>query len=315
MNPVTKILLLDRKVRTKVAEFRARLAGGYPFPLHGWLGVGLVLIFWTLNWGLDGLRTHWGFFPLWLGYSLAVDGLNVSRRGTSLLTRDWRMYIGLFIISAPIWWSFELVNWRTQNWAYLGREFFTDLEYLALATLSFSTVIPAVLGTAELFAGMAFIRRLRPGPRLGKDLRTTRIFYALGLVMFLVMMAWPRYFLSVYLALHGLRPGADQRVAGQPVALRVDCPAGLEPHHCLVAWSARLRVLLGVLELFFLPKMGLFGAVFSISACFRNAFAGVWRLFTLCPRTAGHRPPGDGISRTEAHRIYYDRPVAGSELV
>jgi hypothetical protein len=129
-----------------------------------------------------------------LGYSLAVDGLNVARRGTSLLTRNWRMYLGLFIISAPIWWSFEVVNWRTQNWTYLGREFFSDLEYLALATLSFSTVIPAVLGTAELFAGMAFVRRLPPGPRIGNDLPTTRLFYGLGLVAFLLMMAWPGIF-------------------------------------------------------------------------------------------------------------------------
>ena len=107
------------------------------YPWHGWLGLGMVVVFWALNWSLDGLRTHWGVFPLWLGYCLAVDGLNVYRTGTSLLTRGpWR-YLTLFLISAPIWWSFELVNWRTQNWQYLGREFFSDLEYLLLASLSF----------------------------------------------------------------------------------------------------------------------------------------------------------------------------------
>ena len=31
------------------------------------VGIALVLLFWTLNWSLDGLRTHWAFFPLWLG--------------------------------------------------------------------------------------------------------------------------------------------------------------------------------------------------------------------------------------------------------
>ncbi len=164
------------------------------YPWHGWLGLGMVAVFWALNWSLDGLRTHWGFFPLWLGYCLAVDGLNVYRTGTSLLTRGpWR-YLTLFLISAPIWWSFELVNWRTQNWQYLGREFFSDLEYLLLASLSFSTVVPAVLGTAELFAGTDLIRRLRPGPRVGADLRTTRLVFVLGLGMFLALMVWPRYF-------------------------------------------------------------------------------------------------------------------------
>ena len=30
---------------------------------------------WPLNWGLEGMRSHVGFFPLWLGYCLTVDAL------------------------------------------------------------------------------------------------------------------------------------------------------------------------------------------------------------------------------------------------
>ena len=125
------------------------------FPLHGWLGLVLVAIFWTLNWTLSGLRTHWGFFPLWLGYCLTVDALVFWRTGTSLLTRSWRKYLGLFILSAPVWWLFEALNLRTQNWFYDGAEFFTPLSYGLLTTLSFTTVIPAVFGSAELFTRLA----------------------------------------------------------------------------------------------------------------------------------------------------------------
>jgi len=32
-------------------------------PWYGWLGLGLITIFWSLNWMLRGPRTHWGFFP------------------------------------------------------------------------------------------------------------------------------------------------------------------------------------------------------------------------------------------------------------
>jgi len=73
------------------------------FPVHGWIGFLLIAVFWPLNWVLLGPRTHWGFFPLWLGYCLLVDGLVVKRSGTSLLTRSWRKYIGLFFVSAPVW--------------------------------------------------------------------------------------------------------------------------------------------------------------------------------------------------------------------
>jgi hypothetical protein len=64
----------------------------HKLPLHGWLGMVLIAIFWTLNWTLSGLRTQWAFFPLWLGYCLTIDGLVLWRTGTSLLTRDWKIY-------------------------------------------------------------------------------------------------------------------------------------------------------------------------------------------------------------------------------
>jgi hypothetical protein len=154
----------------------------------------LVLVFWPLNWFLPGARSHWGFFFLWLGYCLSVDGLVYKRTGTSLAVRDWRKYVGLFLVSAPVWWLFELLNWRVQNWFYHGRELFTNLEYALLATVAFSTVIPAVFGTAELVSSFGWVLRLRPGPRIRPDRPTTRGFFFAGMLMLVLMLAWPRYF-------------------------------------------------------------------------------------------------------------------------
>lgn len=176
------------------------------FPPHGWLGLGLVIVFWGLNWTLTGTRTHWGFFPMWLGYCLTIDGLVFWRKGTSLLTRSWRKYIGLFLVSAPVWWLFELLNLRTQNWTYPGAELFTPLQYAFWTTLSFTTVIPAVFGSAEFFASFAFLKRLKPGPLIATDKPTTIAFFALGCVMLALMLAWPTIFfpflwLSLYFIL------------------------------------------------------------------------------------------------------------------
>ncbi|MDP7259915.1 MAG: hypothetical protein QF376_03425, partial [Anaerolineales bacterium] len=137
----------------------ARNAAGQ-WPTHGWLGLGLIAVFWPLNWALTGLRTHWGFFPLWLGFCLTVDAVTLRRTGDSLLTRDRRAYFSLFFYSAPAWWLFEAINWRTQNWHYLGREFFSDWEYFLFASLSFSTVMPAVFGAAELVASLRPVRSM-----------------------------------------------------------------------------------------------------------------------------------------------------------
>lgn len=170
---------------------------GKRFPLHGWIGLGLIALFWPLNWLLEGPRTQWGFFPLWLGYSLLVDGLNVYCTGTSLLRRDAHRFGLLFVFSIPGWWLFELLNARLQNWEYVGRELFTDVEFFLWASLSFSTVMPAVFETAEFVSSWGWVRRLpgwrvlRPTPRLARS------FIITGLVMLSVMLAWPRYFFPV----------------------------------------------------------------------------------------------------------------------
>jgi hypothetical protein len=169
----------------------------------------LIVVFWLLNWSLSGLRTHWGFFPLWLGYCLTVDALVFYRTGTSLLTRSWRKYVGLFLVSAPVWWIFEAVNWRLQNWHYDGGEFFTPFQFWLWATLSFTTVIPAVFGTAELVASFSFLRNSGRGPAIHSTRNTTAGFFSAGLVMFALMMAWPEIFfpflwLSIYFVLEPL---------------------------------------------------------------------------------------------------------------
>ena len=186
---------------------------------HGWLGLGLVAIFWVLNWKLEGPRTHWMFFPLWLGYCLTVDALVFLRKGTSLLKRDWRKYVGLFLLSAPAWWFFEVVNWRLQNWHYLGGELFSPFAFWAWATLSFTTVIPAVFGSAELVASFGFLEHLGRGPVIRADRRTTWTFFTAGLVMFALMWAWPRLFfpfvwISVYCIMEPLNVWLGNRHLG-----------------------------------------------------------------------------------------------------
>jgi hypothetical protein len=172
-------------------------------PWHGWLGFGLILLFWALNWTLQGPRTHWGFFPMWLGYCLAMDGLVFWRTGTSLLRRSPRKYVGLFLVSAPLWWIFEIMNLRTQNWMYIGAEIFTPLEYVFWTTISFTTVIPAVFGSAEFFASFDFVKRLKPGLVIGTDKPTTLSFFILGWIMLALLLVWPRiFFLFIWLSLY-----------------------------------------------------------------------------------------------------------------
>lgn len=164
------------------------------WPLHGWIGLALVAVFWPLNWFLPGLRTHLLFFPLWLGYCLSVDALVVLRKGDSLLTRDPRRYAGLFLISIPAWWLFEALNGRTGNWVYQGAEFFTPLQFAVLASISFSTVVPAVFGTAELVGTFPRLSRLGCGPAIPTTRRVLIGFALAGWAGLALLLTWPRVF-------------------------------------------------------------------------------------------------------------------------
>lgn len=178
----------------------AHLSGGRPpefrlrFARHGLFGLLLIAVAWPLSWLLPGLRSHYLFFPLWLGYILLVDALVARRRAGSLLTDSPKRFILLFVVSAPAWWLFEALNLRLGNWVYLGREEFTHLEYFLLASLSFSTVIPAVFETADLLRTLRWVDRFRAGPRLPTSRITLVTWFLAGLAMLALLVALPRYF-------------------------------------------------------------------------------------------------------------------------
>jgi hypothetical protein len=194
------------------------------WPARGWLGLILVLVFWILNWSLPGLRTLWLFFPLWLGYCLVVDALVYCRKGTSLLTRNRKAYAGLFVVSAPAWWLFEAINWRTQNWHYVGRESLSDASYAVLASISFSTVMPAVFGTAELVSTFNGLKQVRRGPSIRPTRATLLTFFLAGWLMLASLLLWPRYFfpfvwLSVYFILAPLNVWLGNRSLSRHTAV------------------------------------------------------------------------------------------------
>ncbi len=165
-----------------------------PWPVRGPAGLALIALFWTLNWSLPGLRTHWGFFPLWLGYALVADALVFRAKGHSLITRNPAAFAGLFVASAPAWWLFEGINVRTQNWFYLGEEAFSPLEFALLSTVSFSTVMPAVFGTAEWVGTWKWVGGIGRGPALHPTRAFLASMFGLGGLMLLLIVLWPDTF-------------------------------------------------------------------------------------------------------------------------
>jgi hypothetical protein len=165
-----------------------------PWPAHFWLGLVLTAVSWGLNWGLAGLRTHFLFFPLWLGLILTIDGLVKRRSGCSLLTRSRRDFVRLFFASVAVWWLFEALNLRLVNWIYLGVDQMSRLTYVLASTVAYSTVIPAVFEMAELIGTFRWTERFDDTRPLTVSPALRYRLTLVGLAMLALLLIWPRWF-------------------------------------------------------------------------------------------------------------------------
>jgi hypothetical protein len=154
-------------------------------PVYTWIGLLVNIFAWTSSWARLGFWWPYTFFPLWLGFILTLDGLNVAVSGTSPLKRSKGRFVALFLFSSPFWWVFEGLNVPVQNWLYHYDHHYSPLSNLFWTSLDFSTVLPVVMELVELVAAIPGMRpRLAPnvvGPRLSVGAATALI--ALGVVL------------------------------------------------------------------------------------------------------------------------------------
>ncbi len=168
------------------------------FPWWGWLGIATGLVSWFFAWTrfswFEALQPH-TFAPLWLSYILVINALCYRRTGRCMMLNRTRLFLLLFPTSAVFWWYFEYLNRFIQNWYYVGAQY-GPWTYFWLATISFSTVLPAVLGTSEWILSYQWFREgfenFRPIPG-----RYARLYAWLALVAFAIGLTgigiWPNY--------------------------------------------------------------------------------------------------------------------------
>jgi hypothetical protein len=178
-------------MRTFARSNQSALIAAPPQLVAGFL---LLSVAWWMAWfGNPPLSEH-TFFPIWLGYVLLVDGIVFRRTGSSLLARNRVEFVGLFLASIPLWWTFELANHFIGNWRYFRPHESNSLLLRIEASLSFSTVIPAVFETAEFYATTWIGRRPWRLVRIDPSRRGLMIVSLAGFLMFFLSLAVPRYF-------------------------------------------------------------------------------------------------------------------------
>ncbi len=166
------------------------------FPIYGIVALGVCLAAWASSWLRVDPLYRYSFFPLWLGYILFIDALVVMRQGKSILTRARWRYLLLFLTSSLFWWVFEGLNVPVHNWHYILDQPYSPLAYFLTASLNFSTVLPAVMETAELLSTFKplhpHLPASNPGPLL--PLWVLALVETLGIICLILPFVFPRYF-------------------------------------------------------------------------------------------------------------------------
>ncbi|MBA3377659.1 MAG: hypothetical protein H0T93_02130, partial [Chloroflexia bacterium] len=176
---------MDIANRARVADSAARL------PRHLVAGLALLAIAWPLAWFGSAPYASYTFFPLWLGYILTVDGLTAWRTGTSLLTRSGHRFVALFGFSLPLWWFFEFANQFLGNWRYQLPRDYSPIVYFLLASVAFSTVMPAIFVTAEFYRGFRPFAPARRWIQFAPSRSRLAGIAILGLAMFIASLVFP----------------------------------------------------------------------------------------------------------------------------
>jgi hypothetical protein len=239
--------------------------------------------------GIEPVRGYWFDF-VWSGYILAADAVVWARAGRSLLHGGgWRL-AAMFALSAPLWWAFEIANWRLENWEYVGTAVYGGQAHVLLKTLSFVFVLPALAESRDLLR--SFVRFPHP-PALPLPSWTAAAAVVAGLASVPLLylfpdQAYPLVWVAPLLVLDGI---ADLRGRPNVLALLREGRAGpvlligvaglgtgilweLWNWGAVPYWQYRIPYL-GFLPLFEMPLLGYLG--YPPFALVADAF---WRTVT-----------------------------------
>ena len=191
------VIISDDRLPVRRIPLSGKPVKRYLLPYRGLLGLILICLAWPFSWAESGTGLQYTFFPLWLGFILAVDGLVLRRTGTSLIVRSPKIMAMMFILAVPYWWMFEAINQVIQNWVYIGSNPETNLFSLIQTSLAFSVVIPAVFEVSELVGSFNFINRFARMPALVLNRQQVAIIGILGVLSLAALLTWPKYLFPI----------------------------------------------------------------------------------------------------------------------
>ena len=143
---------------------------------------------------VEPFADHFYLFA-WYGIIFTFDRLIARREGRSLIARCGPGFWLLLIWSAAVWYFFELVNFRIQNWYYV---FVTDrtLNRVVGTFFAFATVFPGIFWI-DHYLSLLGVARSIPGRVLALTPARLLRLQLLGVLFLVLPLIWPRYFFAL----------------------------------------------------------------------------------------------------------------------
>ncbi len=165
-----------------------------------------------------------------LGGTVAIDGWVYRKRGESFLISHPGRFALTALWSGGFWGFFEAVNFRLDNWHYVGAPAQPIFRW-AITLFSFATVVPLLLEITDLLdtAGLLKSVSVSPYPRTGRVLLPAAGAACLGLPLM-----WPDPFFPLVWAVPFLALEPVAEILGAP-SLLSDWKSGVARRFALLA--------------------------------------------------------------------------------
>jgi len=181
------ITITGMNVGVLVSEFQRHRRA--PLAVYGWLG-GAVLITGELLMfrGVPPVATY--FTPIaWTAYILLADASVRAVTGHSRLQDEPLSFLGVALLSIPLWLIFEAYNLRLANWTYVGVPVNRAGALLGYGW-SFATITPGIFETADLIEAFGWFEPSAP-VEFSPAVRRGMIFF--GAICLSVPLLVPQY--------------------------------------------------------------------------------------------------------------------------
>jgi len=136
----------------------------------------------------------WYFPIIWFGYIFVVDAVVYKLKGHSLIMSRKEQFLKALLLSALIWWLFELINYRLTNWSYAGVLPVSSFARKIYGTVAFSTVLPAITETFELVKTFKLFDKFKLLKHHNLTHKFLNSMVYIGVIMLILSVAYPKYF-------------------------------------------------------------------------------------------------------------------------